>query len=353
MIVNIFKNKKTSNHGFSLIELLIVIGLLGGLSVFIMSITKQSAKSTAKLEFDTDTILTTNEINGILSDEVKCIATFGLTNTPASINSKYYTTASGLSPASGYGNSGLMISSYTLTGTSPNSILTIVYENKKILQGQTGPTSLSKKIDIYSEYVAGVMTKCRSLSSSTTDIWSHGAGYDIYYKNGRVGIGTTAPVSSLEISGGVKIGNPGNSCNSQLEGTLRYNKASHQMEYCGLSGWKTMNGGYPHSSLDTGFIQFFPIIPGNGITYDSSQHGFVIDLDHFTNTLSHNASSYIVQVGFKQGGAYPMENSLYLGSSTGAIDVGLRSYTGSTLLIDQYDGTPTSGGSYVRVRIWE
>ena len=53
------------SSGFSLVELMMVGGLLGGLSLVVMNITKQSQKTSVKSQFDADVILTTNEINAI------------------------------------------------------------------------------------------------------------------------------------------------------------------------------------------------------------------------------------------------------------------------------------------------
>jgi len=191
---------KKNNRGFSLVELMIVVGMLGGLSLVVMNINKQSTKSSAKLQFDSDVTLTTNEINGILSDPAKCLATLGSTASPTNINGKYYTTASGSAPANGYGNSGLKITSYTLSGTAPDGVLNIAYQNKNILKGSTGSPTVSKKINMYIEGAPGAVTKCRSLSTSTTDIWSHGTGSNIYYSVGNVGIGTTAPLAKLHVN---------------------------------------------------------------------------------------------------------------------------------------------------------
>ncbi|MDD4973675.1 MAG: tail fiber domain-containing protein [Bacteriovorax sp.] len=196
---------KKNNRGFSLVELMIVVGMLGGLSLVVMNITKQSNKSSTKFQFDSDVTLTTNEINGILSDPAKCLTALGSTATPTNINGKYYTTASGSAPANGYGNSGLKITSYALTGIAPAGVLTIAYENKKILKGSTGPTSVSKIINVYIEGAPGAITKCRSLSTSTTDIWSRGTGSAIYYNGGNIGIGLTIPTTRLHVGGNLQV----------------------------------------------------------------------------------------------------------------------------------------------------
>lgn len=101
-----------SKKGFSLVEVLITGALLGGLALVGINLTKQSKVSSTKMQFDTDMTLTTNEINAILSDPTKCLATLGSTSSPTNINGKFFTVSSGSAPANGYGNSGLVISGY-------------------------------------------------------------------------------------------------------------------------------------------------------------------------------------------------------------------------------------------------
>lgn len=252
--------KKISRaSGFSLAELLIVVGLLGGLSLVVMNITKQSNKSSSKLQFDTDVTLTTNEINGILSDPVKCLSTFASTATPSNIMGKYF--VSTVPPGDqGYGNSGLKLTSYTLTGAAPNGVLTILYQNKNILKGSAGAANVSKKINLYIEGAPGAITKCRSLSTSTTDIWTRGTATD---------------ANNIFYSGGVRVGDETqtSTCNSTIEGTQRYNKVTHSLEYCGYTAgppvsysWRAM-GGDPASGMTW---QNVTSIRSNGGTYTNN-----------------------------------------------------------------------------------
>ena len=238
-----------NSKGFTLIELMVVIGLLGGVALIVMNLTKQSTKSSSKLQFDTDVTLTTNEINGILSDPAKCLATFGSNASPTNINAKFYTTASGSAPVGGYGNSGLHITSYTLTGIAPDGVLTIVYQNKNILKGTAGSPTVNKKINIYFEGTPGAVTTCRSLSTSTTDIWSHGTGNDIFFSGGSVGVGTNAPVTKLDVAGEIRPGSAGVTTGGTCltEGSFAYDIGVHAPVFCNndspVKHWAAMGGG--------------------------------------------------------------------------------------------------------------
>jgi hypothetical protein len=78
--------------------------------------------------------------------------------------------------------------------------LTIQFKNKAIAGGTTTP----RTVNIYYEGAISAISNCRSLSTSTTDIWSHGTGNDIYYALGNVVVGDTAPVDqayTLDVRG--------------------------------------------------------------------------------------------------------------------------------------------------------
>lgn len=60
-------------------------------------------------------------------------------------------------------------------------------------------------------------------------------------KNGNIGIGIFAPVTKLEVSGGVKISMEAAACAVSYAGTLRYN--SGNVEYCNGTSWAAFSTG--------------------------------------------------------------------------------------------------------------
>lgn len=242
--------KILNNSGFTLVEIMIAAAALGGLAVVGMQMTKTQTKSVLKSSFDSEMNLINNEIVAILSDPTKCLTTLGGKNALATVSgidningNKFHSLASGLAPANGYGNANINITSYGLSATpaevlANESSLLINYQVKNILKGSSTATTLTKKIKLYVQVDASNnITKCRSLSSSSADIWTRGTGSNIYYNGGNAGLGTISPQTSLDIAGEVKIANSGIACSVATEGAIRYNSTSKTMEFCNSTVW--------------------------------------------------------------------------------------------------------------------
>lgn len=187
-----FKNYiRKNNLGLSLVEVMVIIGMLGGLSLIVIKITKHSTK----FQFDSEIMLITNEINGILTDPNKCLTTFTNATQAASpstpvldavpVNVLNPTGIAGIPSivrkytlAGGPYGLGVNIASYTLNLTAtPDPLLTIYFQKKHILGEGTTP----KTIKLYVEKNgAGIITICRSLfitnsSLATTEIREQGS----------------------------------------------------------------------------------------------------------------------------------------------------------------------------------
>lgn len=196
------KKLLNNSRGFSLAEIMIAAAIMGVLSLVLMNITKTSTKTATKLSYSTEITTATTEINGILSRPSTCMAVLGGANiNPTSINGNYRVKGSAGAPPEGYGSSNFFVTSYTMTGTAPDGVLRIVFDNKEILKGL--PT-ITKTLNIYFEGSVGAVTACRSLSSSATDIWTRASANRIYYSGGNVGIGNNNPLFALDVTGEIR-----------------------------------------------------------------------------------------------------------------------------------------------------
>lgn len=211
-----------NNSGFTLVELMIVVALLGGLSMVVMQITKDMNKTSLKAQADADIILATNEIVSILSNPRSCAATFGATfyedgttntgtltrtiaagtitkivhkpSVTSTAQDKYVVDAK-------FGTTNEVVKSYSLApGVSGDSaILTVTFEKKAMLNGGSAGT-LARKINLYVELNGSNIKACRSLSTFDLDIWTRAATQnDIFYQLGNVGIGTDTPINTLHV----------------------------------------------------------------------------------------------------------------------------------------------------------
>lgn len=74
------------------------------------------------------------------------------------------------------------------------------------------------------------------LTFATTPVSTIGAGERMRIDStGYVGIGTQTPVTTLDVSGGIRIGTENATCAASFAGTLRYN--SGVVEYCNGTAW--------------------------------------------------------------------------------------------------------------------
>ena len=70
--------------------------------------------------------------------------------------------------------------------------------------------------------------------------------------SGSVGIGSTAPVATLDVNGGLRAGTTAvvtATCNATIEGTQRYNTTTHAMEFCNGTAWITVGSSANAMSL--------------------------------------------------------------------------------------------------------
>ena len=102
-------------------------------------------------------------------------------------------------------------------------------------------------------------TTWREFSGS---LWSRNTSdlTELYYSTGNVGIGLTNPIVHLDVSGSIGIAYDSQTCNSTIEGTLRYNPTDKNYSYCDGTSWKVFVSGYQPPPYDCEPVSF--TIPG-------------------------------------------------------------------------------------------
>lgn len=228
---NVWKNK-----GFSLVEIMIASGLAAALGLLVMNITKESNKTSTKLQSDIDATVIANEVMGYLADPQVCQNTNNLGNKsiaslPGSIanvitqvrkkdgTNVYATGTAAAGPF--YGPSALSIASYTFDDptagntdgvnsqivNSRDAYLTIHFRKKQINQNTAGTAEILRKIKIVFQTNASdtgtTIQFCKATSTGYDGVWDRGTGAyinTINYAN-NVGISTTTPDFPLSVNG--------------------------------------------------------------------------------------------------------------------------------------------------------
>lgn len=236
---------KRNQAGIGLIELLVAIGLLGGLVLLISTLNQSANKVATNLEVNTDMLETLQEVQNLLSKADNCKVTFQGKSASNSINvvqaikqkhssgyqDAYPTTT--LVPQKIYGSKRLKITSYTLSDAAPdvsvaNHGTTHLVVNFNRGQSGTQTERITKTIPLNVEVDGiGNITNCVTTIGSKTDIWKYASNNsDIYYSTGAVGIGTSAPTSNLTIAARTFPVNSGVSILGSETATAGWDRAS-------------------------------------------------------------------------------------------------------------------------------
>lgn len=172
-----------NDKGFSLIEILIAIGLLCGLSVWMMQIFAQQTKNEKSTATNMDIDSIGNEIRNVLADGLSCEKTFNglLPSTPKAATEIYKVLADGTAQkryAVGEkktGNTGVVISSMDLVTddtyfvpagkSTGETVLHITYDRGKMIHGaQLKDFKIPLAISVDS---AGKIDSCHAMASTT------------------------------------------------------------------------------------------------------------------------------------------------------------------------------------------
>ena len=78
--------------------------------------------------------------------------------------------------------------------------------------------------------------------------WTKGTGgnaADLYFNTGKVGVGTTAPTTALDVNGAIRVADDTTICSSTIGGAIRYNSTLGIFENCDGTKWSSASSGVP------------------------------------------------------------------------------------------------------------
>lgn len=276
---NALMKGKSTEGGFSLIEVLIATGLMGVLAVGMMSTMKMGITSQKSVNSLDEARVLTAEISSILTDSAACANTFAGANpsiAPGFSKSEIKTGDGGVVYRVGevYGNKGLQLSEIRIGGTGTDNKLnlqrfTVIGPDKglalvkliwKKVGEQPGPADLQRFIFVHANLGAGgLIAACTSVGGLADELWKRNASdaSKIHYIEGSVGIGVTDPAAKLDVTGEIKFGNSSIACDAGKEGQQRYNATTKKMEFCNGAAWAEIGGG-------GGALYYLSVCTGSG-----------------------------------------------------------------------------------------
>lgn len=204
-----------SQLGVSLIELMIVVGLLGivslGVTQLVISVVHSQNGINYRSQFET----ITEEIRGYLSSEAACLATFNPVALTAATNANVVSVRDSngvarFTAGTRYGVPTLVslnLRNYThATGVAGEAILDIRFTATTPVNG---PKDYAREIRIRTERDgANILTKCIATAKMNDGIWQRQPASleNVFFPGERVGIGSVTPNHTLEVNGGIGLG---------------------------------------------------------------------------------------------------------------------------------------------------
>ena len=210
--MNIMKIKNES--GFTLVEVMVAVGLLGGLAVAGMSLFKNQNKAQKNVEKNYEVTTIANEIRNVLSTPANCLASLNGVNPSGGavtyLKKEINSVLTDVYPVNTKLPGDIKINSYGLVKTHPSlqaneTILQITFsKGKSVIREES-----VRQIKIIYSPAAGPISTCYAASSANDTIWEQSSVdiNDIFYMTGDVGVGTAIPQSRLHVmNGNLQVG---------------------------------------------------------------------------------------------------------------------------------------------------
>lgn len=255
------RSRLSRSTGFSLIETLITLGILSIGGYFLVTLMKNSMTAQKSVTAVDDMRSAIADMSAGLRNPAACLATFGGMSPASTTTVPAIKSADGSSkfaPGNAYGNRSAQLVSIQMGGSGVDPVtglaryeasssvsgIALVIVNFQKKKDSAGPADLTRyfKIRVTLD-AAHKITACEAIGTGNADeLWQRSGTNpdDIHYTGGNVGVGVSNPRAKLEISGELRVGSAGLACNSGGAGSVRYNSAKKEMEFCDGTDWKAM-----------------------------------------------------------------------------------------------------------------
>lgn len=267
-----------NKFGFGLVEVLIAVGLVGIISLAVMSLTTNTMKSQKGIQAKDQQRDTTAELRQLVTNKTACLNSFGGQNPQVGfsvVNLKDALNANKYSINTNDKTGLLSFREFRVDGWAADAGYTTQGNAEfKVKLSKVGDTGTVKDIrpDVITLRIkrdgAGNITECYAIGDSGDGFWQASSANpsDIFYSGGKVGVGVTDPVATLDVAGSVKIADDASSCDVSKEGSMRYNSVIKNMEFCNGTTWTALGGSVPTGTLGGSCNGGVPLFPATSCT---------------------------------------------------------------------------------------
>lgn len=227
--------------GLSLVELMIVIGALGGVALIVAQISKQQITNQVRSETKFENLELKRLISTTLYDRQACQKSFAGVNIGSTLNEIRNAAGSSLYKVGDVLSGAIKITEFKTfhkldNGDGTHQMdLKVTLENQKKIATLNLPV-LTIPLKVSATSPTGAITDCTTEGSHYVRKSGDTMSGDLIVET-KLGIGIDDPAARLDVAGGVKMANDTSACALKTEGTQRYNSTSKMMEFCNGTSW--------------------------------------------------------------------------------------------------------------------
>lgn len=209
---------KIKSSGIGLVEVLLAIGILGGLTLVIAKFSNNANKVTNNVETNNDIVSALQQMQAILTDPESCTNTFigkRANNAPNVVtalrlknNSSFVDVfqTKTVNPNMTYGQKFLKINSYSLSDAAEDVDVANLGTTHLLVNFDRGTKgtqteSISKKINLRVVVnAAGDIVSCGAYNTGKSELWKFATNNtDIFFSGGNVSVGVPTPTANLTV----------------------------------------------------------------------------------------------------------------------------------------------------------